>query len=214
MGLQMSDKKDPTTKTKKSIIKPRKKFVPKKKVFTSEKPLEFRVRHIRLNSLEAANLIRKTILDYQKELADKPVDDPDKELLDQEKVERFFSKFAKKYSACPTRNLGGDLDWVHNHEKGSLGNTNSQLETNIKSALDGSILSEDLLDAIMKCERHKISEPIKTAFGYHVILICESRFYTSSSETKPDTRTIVDDIHGNAAQDSGPKEWSSDVAPN
>ena len=142
------------------------------------------------------------------------MDDPDKEFLDQEKVERFFSKLARKYSACPSRNLGGDLDWIHNHEGEPLGSEDSQVETNIKAAMDGSILSADLLDAIMRCERHKISEPLKTSLGYHIILVCESRFFASSEEPTVDTRTVVDDIHGNTTQDRGPKEWSSDVAPN
>ncbi len=204
----------PTTKSLKPSIKPRKKFVPKKKTFKTDKPLEHRVRHIRLASLEVAQLVRQTILDYQQELAAKPMDDPDKEFIDQEKVERFFTKLAKKYSACPSRNQGGDLDWIHNHDESSLGSDGSQLESNIKASMERMTLTPDLLNAIMDCERHNIPEPVKSQLGYHIVLVCESRFHTPPSEPVVDTRNVVDDIHGNATQDQGPKQWSSDVAPN
>ncbi|MDH3256500.1 MAG: hypothetical protein OEM27_02685, partial [Nitrospinota bacterium] len=48
---------------KKPVIKPRKVFQPKKVKIQTKKPLEHRVRHIRLSSLEAAKLIRQTIVD-------------------------------------------------------------------------------------------------------------------------------------------------------
>ena len=178
----------------KPVIKPRKKFIPKKKVFKSDKKMEFRVRHIRLTSLETAKLILQTIVDYQSDLAEKPMDDPDKEFIDQEKVERFFAKLAKKYSACPTRNLGGDLDWIHNHEVDSEA---SLIDTQIKAEIEGSVLTEELVEDIMKCERNKILGPIKSALGFHVVLVCESRFHVAS---KDDTsqRSVVDDVHGNA----------------
>ena len=208
----MSDKETGSTdgKTVKPLLKPRKKFVPKKKTFKTDKPMEYRVRHIRLASLEAAQLIRQTIVEYQKDLASKPMDDPDKVFHDQEKVERFFAKLAKKYSACVTRNLGGDLDWVHNHDTAS---EESMVDEFIKAQTEESVLTSELVDSIMKCERAHIPEPIKSALGFHVILVCEVRYYTSGESNEKGDRNLVDDIHGNADH-SGPKNWSSDVAPN
>tara|TARA_B100000686_G_scaffold339864_1_gene414621 strand:+ start:7136 stop:7762 length:627 start_codon:yes stop_codon:yes gene_type:complete len=208
----MSDKETGSTDGKpiKPLIKPRKKFVAKKKTFKTDKPMEYRVRHIRLASLEAAQLVRQTIVEYQKDLANKPMDDPDKMFHDQEKVERFFAKLAKKYSACVTRNLGGDLDWVHNHD---IESEVSIVDEYIKAQTEGSVLTSELLNNIMKCERAQIPEPIKSALGFHVVLICEARYHTSGDVSETGERNLVDDIHGNADH-SGPKNWSSDVAPN
>ena len=194
----------------KPVIKPRKKFVPKKKMFKSDKPMEYRVRHIRLATLQAAQLVRQTILEYQNELAEKPMDDPDKEFADQDKVEKFFARLAKKYSACPTRSLGGNLDWVHNHQAVTEG---TYADEHIKAQIESSVLTRELVGEIMKCERQKISGPIKSSLGFHIVLVCEVQFYVPVKEETVDKRSVVDDIHGNADH-SGPKNWSSDVAPN
>ena len=88
---------------KRPVIKPRKVFQAKKVKIQSKKPLEHRVRHIRVSSTEAANLIRQTVVDFQNELAAEPTDDPDKEYQDYEKIEKFFGRLAKKYSVCSRR---------------------------------------------------------------------------------------------------------------
>ena len=93
--------------------KPRKAFVPKKLVKKSDKLQEYRVRHIRVSSLEAANLFRQALIDFQKELNAELLEDPDKPFHDQEKVEKYFIRIAKKYSICSTRALGGDLGWIY-----------------------------------------------------------------------------------------------------
>lgn len=141
-------------------IKPKKAFVAKKAVLKTDKPMEYQVRHIRLSAMDAAQLIRQTLLDFQKELADMPVDDPDKEFHDREKVEKFFATLAKKYSNCSTKGLGGDLGWIYKGMK-----------------ITGDLLTEDLVDTIMKTESHTIPEPVKTQLGIHLILICESQVY-------------------------------------
>jgi parvulin-like peptidyl-prolyl isomerase len=141
-------------------IKPKKAFVAKKAVLKTDKPMEYRVRHIRLSALDAAQLIRQTLLDFQKELAEMPVDDPDKEYHDREKIEKFFSTLAKKYSNCSTKGLGGDLGWIYKGIK-----------------ITGTLLTEDLVDTILKTESYAIPEPIKTELGVHIILICESQVY-------------------------------------
>ncbi|MFQ5672070.1 MAG: peptidylprolyl isomerase [Nitrospinales bacterium] len=179
------------------VIKPRKKFVAKKAVFKTDQPLERRVRHIRLSSREAAELVRQTILDFQKTLAEKPMDDPDKEFLDQQKVENFFDRLAKKYSACPSRVLGGDLSWISN---------NMEIH-------DKNVLNQTLIDAIGKTEKHKIPKPVQTPLGHHILLTCELRPLKKKAVKKTE-RTIVDDIHKDAVRGEHPKTWESDVAPN
>ena len=145
-------------KPKRPVIKPRKIFKAKKVKIETSKPLEHRVRHILLSSLETANLLRDTLVGYQKELADQPMDDPDKEIQDREKFEKFFAKFAKKYSACPTRLSGGDLDWIYVDKPEQEG-----------------ILLRELRDGILKCEKFVIPEPIKSKMGHHIVLICETK---------------------------------------
>ncbi|SVD93415.1 uncharacterized protein METZ01_LOCUS446269, partial [marine metagenome] len=75
----------------------------------SDKPQEYLTRHIRVSTIESANLLRQTLIDFQKELSLELLEDPDKPFHDREKVEKYFSRIAKKYSVCATRVLGGDL---------------------------------------------------------------------------------------------------------
>ena len=154
-------KSDGTQKTPaRQKIKPKKAFVAKKVVLKTDKPLEYRVRHIRLSAMDAAQLIRQTLLDFQQELAQKPVDDPDKEYHDREKVEKFFATLAKKYSNCSTKGLGGDLGWIYKGMNAT-----------------GTLLTESLVDTILKTENYIIPEPVKTELGIHLILNCESQIY-------------------------------------
>jgi parvulin-like peptidyl-prolyl isomerase len=143
---------------KKPVIKPRKVFKAKKVKIQTKKPLEHRVRHILMSSDEAASLIRQTVIDFQNELAAEPTDDPDKEYQDYEKIEKFFARLAKKYSVCSTKAVGGDLEWIYPK----------------MPEIEG-ILTADLRDTILKCEKFVIHEPIKSKYGYHVVLACETQ---------------------------------------
>ena len=136
----------------------RKAFVPKKLVKITDKPQEYRARQIRVSTLESANIFRQALIDFQKELASEPINDPDKVFHDQEKLENYFIRIAKKYSTCQTRALGGDLGWIC---KGM----NAQEE----------MITLELIDAITQSEKHIIPVPIKTKLGCHVILLCETR---------------------------------------
>jgi len=142
---------------KKPVIKPRKVFKAKKVKIQTDKPLEHRVRHILMSSEEAANLIRQTVIDFQDELAAEPTDDPDKVYQDYEKVEKFFGRLARKYSVCSSKAVGGDLEWIYP-----------------KMAEIEGVMTKDLRDEILKCEKFVIPEPIKTKFGYHIVLACET----------------------------------------
>jgi len=156
--------KEPVTADKASETKPkpkpkpRKAFIPKKLVKKTDKPQEYRVRQIRVSTLESANLFRQTLIDFQKELASEPIEDLDKPLHDQEKIENYFIRIAKKYSTCPTRALGGDLDWIY---KGMV--------------VQEEIVTLELINTITQSEKYVIPEPVKTKLGYHIILLCENR---------------------------------------
>ena len=43
--------------------------------------------------------------------------------------------------------------------------------------------NQELLDIIMKTEKFKIPEPIKTKLGFHIIMICESQIHTPRVKT-------------------------------
>ena len=145
----------------------RKAFVPKKLVKISDKPQEYRVRQVRVSTLQSANIFRQALIDFQKELASEPINEPDKGFHDQEKLENYVIRIAKKYSTCPTRTLGGDLGWVY---KGM----------NIHEEM----ITPELIDAITQLEKHVIPVPIKTRLGCHVILLCETRDRVEKENSK------------------------------
>ena len=148
----------------------RKAFVPKKLIKTTDKPQEYRTRHIRVSTLKSANIFRQALVDFQKELASEPIDDPDKPFHDQTKVENYFIRIAKKYSTCSTKVLGGDLDWIYKGMNIQPAATFGGLEMKKEG-----IVTSELIDAITQSEKYVIPEPIKTKLGYHIILSCENR---------------------------------------
>ena len=148
----------------------RKAFVPKKLVKKTDKPQEYRARHIRVSTLKSANIFRQALIDFQKELASEPIEDPDKPFHDQAKVENYFIRIAKKYSTCSTKVLGGDLDWVYKGMNIQPAATFGGLEMKKEG-----IVTSELIDAITQSEKYIIPEPIKTKLGYHIILSCETR---------------------------------------
>ena len=159
--------KEPKTAgdTSKQPVKPKPKikkvFVPKKTTFTTDKPMEHRVRNIRLTSKESAKMIWEILIDYQNDLAKTEMDDPDKSFHDWEKVEKFFIRLAKKYSICQSKKLGGDLGWVYSD-----------------MTLPEQIITSELVDKIMKLEKFIIPDPIKSNLGFHILMICESQVHT------------------------------------
>ena len=157
--------KEPQTNTQKAPIKPKPKikkaFVPTKKSFTTDKPMEHRVRNIRMTSLESAKMIWETLIDYQNDLAQQEMDDPDKSFHDWEKIEKFFIRLAKKYSACMSKNLGGSLGWIYQGME-----------------ITPQTIDQELINSVFKSEKFKIQEPIKTNLGFHIIIVCESQVHT------------------------------------
>jgi hypothetical protein len=157
--------KEPQTNTQKVPIKPKPKikkaFVPTKKSFTTDKPMEHRVRNIRMTSLESAKMIWETLIDYQNDLSQQEMDDPDKSFNDWEKMEKFFIRLAKKYSACMSKNLGGSLGWIYQGME-----------------ITPQTIDQELINSVLKSEKFKIQEPIKTKLGFHIIIVCESQIHT------------------------------------
>ena len=159
--------KEPKTvsDTPKQPVKPKPKikkvFVPKKTTFTTDKPMEHRVRNIRLTSKESAKMIWEILIDFQNYLAKAEIDDPDKSFHDWEKVEKFFIRLAKKYSICQSKKLGGDLGWVYRD-----------------MTLPEQIITSELVDEIMKIEKFIIPDPIKSNLGFHILMVCESQVHT------------------------------------
>jgi hypothetical protein len=163
--------RQPVEATPKAPIKPKPKikkaFVAKKKTFTTDQPMEHRVRNIRLTSLESAKMIWDTLIEYQSDLAQLEADDPDKPYQDWEKMEKFFTRFAKKYSVCVSKALGGSLGWVYE-------GMDPTPET----------MNQELINAIMEAEKFKISEPIKTKLGFHIIMVGESQVHIPKEKEK------------------------------
>ena len=63
---------------------------------------------------------------------------------------KMFSKLAKKYSACGTRNKGGDLGF-----------------------LEFNTAAPELEKAAMKASVGEVSGPVKSKFGYHIFVVTE-----------------------------------------
>ena len=165
-----SDAPKPAGKPK---IKKKKVFVVKKVSYTTDKQMEFRVRHILISSMEMAGVVRDTLIEFQEELAVQPTEDPDKEFHDREKLEAFFTRLARKYSVCGTKKLGGDIGWVYKGMK-----------------IWDEIMTAELLEILLKTEKHFIPEPIKTRLGIHLVLICESQIHVPKEVEEPENRPI------------------------
>ena len=165
--------RQPAEDSPKAPIKPKPKikkaFVPKKKTFTTDKPMEHRVRNIRMTSLESAKMIWDTLIDYQNELAQLEVEDPDKPYHDWEKMEKFFTRLAKKYSICTSKALGGSVGWVY-------------------KGMDITTMDQELIDTLIATEKFKIPEPIKSKLGFHIIMVCESQIHTPKEKPKEEEK--------------------------
>ena len=163
--------RQPVESGPKAPIKPKPKikkaFVAKKKTFATDKPMEHRVRNIPMTSMESAKMIWETLVDYQNELAQLEIDDPDKPYHDWEKVEKFFTRLAKKYSVCMSKALGGSIGWVY-----------KEME------VAPQIMDQELIDIMMNMEKFKLPEPIKTKLGFHIIMVCESQIHIHREKPK------------------------------
>jgi len=92
------------------------------------------VSHIVLSTEELANVL----IDHLRE----------DEYKDREILFKVFAKMAKKYSACGSRNKGGDLGY-----------------------LEHNTAAPELEKAAMAAPVGEVQGPIKSKFGYHIFLI-------------------------------------------
>lgn len=93
-----------------------------------------RVSHIVLSTKELADVLCEHLRSYD----DKP------SLL------KAFAKLAKKYSACSTRNCGGDLGFLEQHTA-----------------------APELLRAAQQSPPMELCGPVHSQFGYHIFIITE-----------------------------------------
>jgi hypothetical protein len=83
---------------------------------------------------------------------------PDADKIAREKArgtlaEESFAALAKKESACPSREVGGDVAWF---------------------SRAGSMV-EPFSRAAFACQQFQMTEPVKTQFGYHLILVTDRK---------------------------------------
>ena len=93
-----------------------------------------RVSHIVLSTKDVADLLLENL----------------KSCESNELMIKMFSKLAKKYSACGTRNKGGDLGF-----------------------LEFNTAAPELEKAAMQAPVGEVSGPIQSKFGYHIFVITE-----------------------------------------
>ena len=106
-------------------------------------------------------MIWGTLIHYQNEFSQQEMDDPDKSFHDWEKIEKFFIRLAKKYSACMSKNLGGSLGWIYQGME-----------------ITPQTIDQELSISVFKSEKFKIQELIKTYLGVHIFIVCESQVHT------------------------------------
>jgi len=75
-----------------------------------------------------------------------------RDLVEQIKTGKDFTELARKYSECPSGKRGGDLGFF---TKGQM--------------------VKEFEDTAFTMERGQVSEPVKTQFGYHIIMVTDSR---------------------------------------
>ena len=93
-----------------------------------------RVSHIVLTTKDIADLLLENL----------------KSCESNELMMKMFAKLAKKYSACGTRNKGGDLGF-----------------------LEFNTAAPELEKAAMKTSVGEVSGPVKSKFGYHIFVVTE-----------------------------------------
>jgi peptidyl-prolyl cis-trans isomerase C len=100
---------------------------------------------------------------------------PDADKLAREKAraretEASFAALAKKESACPSKDQGGDVGWF------------SRAGTMV----------EPFSRAAYTCQPYQMTDPVKTQFGYHLILVTERKPGNPSKyeDVKPSVKSV------------------------
>ncbi len=145
-----------------------------------------RARHLLLKpkakTKEAAKATREELLNIRKQIENEVVRRMSKlpstaDKLNREKARRkaldeVFSDAAKKYSICPSKARGGDLDWFPRLGK----------------------MVEPFANVAFALKTYQMSQPVNTEFGYHLILPIERK---EGREVKYDqVKEIVREVYG------------------
>jgi parvulin-like peptidyl-prolyl isomerase len=102
-------------------------------------------------------------------------DDADKLAREKERarlVEASFSAYAHKESSCPSKEVGGDVGWFRR----------------------AGPMVEPFTRAAYASKPFEITDPIKTQFGYHLILVTERKAGTAPKYD--DIKLIVKNVYG------------------
>ncbi len=87
-------------------------------------------------------------------------------------TDETFAALAKKESSCPSKEQGGDVGWFTR----------------------AGTMVEPFSRAAYACKPYEITDPVKTQFGYHVILVTDRK---PGRETKyEDVKQEVKDVYG------------------
>ena len=92
------------------------------------------ISHIVLSTKEVADVLMEHLSSYD----------------NYEHMMKVFAKSAKKYSACASRNQGGELGVLEVHTS-----------------------TPELYEAAMQAPVRKLQGPVKTTFGYHIFVITD-----------------------------------------
>jgi peptidyl-prolyl cis-trans isomerase C len=137
-----------------------------KKLFESDKEMfdgtMVRARHI-LRSGKASDSDKTGLLKTKKQIEDQvtqglsklPADTSklNREKARQELLEKAFGEAARKESDCPTKDVGGDLQWFPR----------------------GGSMVEPFAKAAFSLQPFQLSDPVQTQFGYHLILVTDRK---------------------------------------
>jgi peptidyl-prolyl cis-trans isomerase C len=155
------------------------------KLFTAEREMfdgtMVRARHILLSpppdDPQAAEKARNDLLLYKKQIEDRVKAElaklaPETEPLVRENarnkvLDEAFSDYARKYSVCPSKEQGGDVDWFPR----------------------GGRMVEAFSKAAFAMKPHQMTDIVKTAFGYHLVLVMDR---------KPGVETKFEDVKAEA----------------
>jgi len=85
-----------------------------------------------------------------------------------------FEECAKAYSDCPSKDRGGDLGFFPRHRR----------------------MVEPFAEAAYALKKGEVSDPVKTRFGYHLILVTDrSTDQAKEALRRTKIRTIIEEVH-------------------
>jgi peptidyl-prolyl cis-trans isomerase C len=115
----------------------------------------------------------------QRQLEKLPPDARDQKRLN-ETVERVFADVAKKESACPSSENGGDLPWFQR---------------------DG-MMVESFARTAFALRPYQMSDVVATKFGYHLILAVDRKIGKEVKFEDPQVRVLVREVYSDRLRDS------------